>query len=146
MRDGVYTLKRTEFTRKTPMSRTGILSAASFAKQKAPARKKTLKSKQRPVTEEDKKLWDRLAALGCVACLREGVFEPDVSIHHVDGRTKPDCHKKVLPLCASHHQDGTGKNPQYIAVHPWKTRFEARFGTQKELMAYCAALIEWRKP
>lgn len=129
-------LARTPFRRKEPMQ-PGLVAA--------PKKRKAMKSKQRAVTAAEKELWSRLAALGCIACMREGVFEPDVSIHHVDGRTKPDCHKQVLPLCASHHQEGTGKNPHYIAVHPWKARFEARFGTQKELMAHCAVLIEWRK-
>lgn len=136
------------WVRSKPMARgQGFkLKAPSASKAPAPrAKRSTLKAKQRAVTADEKELWGRLAALGCVACMRDGVFEPDVSIHHVDGRTKPGCHKLVLPLCASHHQDGTGKNPHYIAVHPWKARFEARFGTQQELMAHCAVLIEWRK-
>ena len=138
-------MKRSGFiARSVPMSRTSFKPKPA-ATSKAPAARSTLKTKQRAVTADEKALWYRLAALGCVACMREGVFEPDVSIHHVDGRTKPGCHQQVLPLCASHHQDGTGKNPHYIAVHPWKARFEARFGTQQELMAHCAVLIEWRK-
>lgn len=129
-----------------PLARKPFVSKPAASSKPAPrAKRSTLKTKQRAVTAEEKALWSRLAALGCCACLKEGVFEPDVSIHHVDGRTKPGCHKLVLPLCASHHQDGTGKNPHYLAVHPWKTRFEARFGTQQELMMHCAVLIEWRK-
>lgn len=121
------------------MPRTALKPAATT---KAPAQRKQMKSKQRAVTSEEKELWDRMASLGCIACLREGVFEPDVSIHHIDGRTKSGCHKMVLPLCASHHQDGTGKNPHYIAVHPWKARFENRFGTQQELIAHCTQLLQ----
>lgn len=149
-------MKRTELKRGKPMARAakiGVLGAAAkqsaekcrLPSEKKPAKRSTLKTKERAVTQAEKEYWDRLAALGCAACMREGVFEPDVSIHHVDGRTKPGCHMLVLPLCASHHQDGTGKNPHYIAVHPWKTRFEAKFGTQKELMSHCAVLLEWRK-
>lgn len=135
-------MQRTAFVRREPMGQPGLVAAP---KKKAPAQKARMKSKQRAVTAEEKELWDKLAALGCIACLRAGVFEPDVSIHHVDGRTKPGCHKRVLPLCASHHQDGTGKNPHYIAVHPWKTRFEQYFGSQKEMMEHCAALLEITK-
>jgi len=137
-------MKRTGFqARAKPMAcsaKIGVLGAASV-QRKAPARKAAMKAKQRAVTASEKEFWDRLAALGCAACMREGVFEPDVSIHHVDGRTKPGCHMLVLPLCASHHQDGTGKNPHYIAVHPWKARFEARFGTQVEMIMRCAELL-----
>jgi len=129
-------------SRSTPLKRTAFTRKATT---KAPATRSTLKSKQRAVTATEKEYWSRLASLGCCACLKEGVFEPDVSIHHIDGRTKPECHQLVLPLCASHHQDGTGKNPHYLAVHPWKTRFEARFGTQLDLMSYCFELLEAQK-
>jgi hypothetical protein len=40
----------------------------------------------------------------------------------------------VLPLCAGHHQDGTGNNKELIAVHPYKARFEARYGAQMKLL------------
>jgi hypothetical protein len=128
MNRGTAQLARTGFTRK--------------ATTKAPAVRSTLKTKQRAVSADEKILWSRLAAMGCCACLIDGVFEPDVSIHHIDGRTKPGCHQLVLALCASHHQDGTGKNPHYLAVHPWKARFEARYGEQRELMAHMAQVLE----
>lgn len=122
-----------------------IKSAKSGTSKAAPAPRAKLKTKQRAVTDKEKALWDELAQIGCIACFKEGIYEPDISIHHIDGRTKPDCHKLVLPLCASHHQDGTGKNPHYIAVHPWKARFEARFGAQLELRALCFELIRYKE-
>jgi hypothetical protein len=88
----------------------------------------------RSPTAEEKTLWDRMAALGCIACREDGKMNRHVSIHHTDGRTKPGCHKKVLPLCAGHHQDGTGEDKDLIAVHPDKRRFEERYGTQEELL------------
>lgn len=84
-------------------------------------------------TKTEKLLWSRIAAYGCVACKKDGINNFEVSIHHIDGRTKPGAHSKVLPLCAGHHQDGTGW-PGLIAVHPWKTRFETRYGTQSKLL------------
>ncbi len=83
-----------------------------------------------PVTDAEKKLHDKIAAMGCVACRQEGIFNPHVSIHHVYGRTRPNCHMHVLPLCEPHHQD----NGTAIAVHPFKTRFEARYGKQDDLV------------
>ena len=97
-----------------------------------------MKTKQLQVTKEERELWHRMAGIGCVACAMDGNVNPFVSIHHIDGRTKPDCHKKVLPLCAGHHQDGTGNDKSMIAVHPYKAQFEARYGTQYEL-------LEWTK-
>ncbi len=126
---------------RTPSATTGVLRATASAR-KAPAVKSALKTKQLAVTAGEKKLWDQLAQLGCVACMKDGHFNPHVSIHHVDGRTKPGCHQRVLPLCGPHHQDdGSGA----IAIHPWKARFEARYGSQAVLMAYCAALLKAAK-
>lgn len=57
-----------------------------------------------------------------------------VSIHHILGRSDSWKHWYVIPLCAGHHQDGTG-NPALkgLAVHPWKARFEKRYGDQESL-------------
>jgi hypothetical protein len=87
---------------------------------------------------EEKALWDRLCSIvGCIACWLDGRFNDHVSIHHIDGRTKKDAHKKVLPLCAAHHQD----NGTAIAVHPYKARFEAKYGNQYDLLAMCMQMI-----
>lgn len=133
-------LKRT-----SPMPSTGMLCVQSHQRT-ATKRRAGLKSKERTVTAAEKLMWSRLAALGCVACKKDGNFNTHVSIHHVDGRTKPGCHQLVLPLCAGHHQDGTGEDKALIAVHPWKARFEARYGSQAELMAACAHALNKQRP
>ncbi|MES2349121.1 MAG: Ref family recombination enhancement nuclease [Pseudomonadota bacterium] len=124
-----------------PLARTPFKSKAA-ATTKAPAKRATMKTKQRAVTELEKLHWNRLSALGCIACMIDHVHQPIVSIHHVDGRTKPGCHMLVLPLCAEHHQQDDTDPRGRIAVHPNKARFEAKYGTQIELMARCAALLK----
>ena len=94
--------------------------------------------KGRAVTKADQQLWDALAGLGCVACLKDGNVNPWISIHHLDGRTKKTAHQEVLPLCAGHHQQGTGNDKEMIAVHPYKAAFQAKYGNQYEL-------LEWAK-
>jgi hypothetical protein len=136
------TLKRSPFIRKEPMGKLGLVASP---KKKAPAKRSKMKTKQRARTSEDIALHDRLATLGCIACIKDGRFNPYVSIHHVDGRTKPDCHKLVLPLCAPHHQRDDTDPLHRVAVHPDKARFEARYGTQEELMDICAKLLERQK-
>jgi len=91
-------------------------------------------------TAAERDLWDALAELGCIACRKDGRVNPVVSIHHIDGRTKPGAHRKVLPLCAGHHQDGTGA-PGLIAVHPYKARFEAKYGRQTDLLDDCLQML-----
>lgn len=83
-----------------------------------------------------KRFHDLLAShVGCQACLQDnGTRNTYVSIHHIDGRTKPNAHWLVLPLCAGHHQDGYGM-PGMIAVHPYKARFEQRYGRQLDLLS-----------
>lgn len=97
--------------------------------------------KGRSPSAAEKRFHDQLAALGCIACRIDGNHNPTVSIHHIDGRTKPGAHMRVLPLCAGHHQDGYGI-PGLIAVHPFKRRFEDRYGSQYELLAMCEQLLE----
>lgn len=90
-------------------------------------------------TKADKALWSRMAAYGCVACRKDGWRNLEVSIHHIDGRTKPGAHQKVLPLCYQHHQSG---NPDAPSVHPWKTRFEEKYGKQTDLLDELMRLLD----
>lgn len=92
-------------------------------------------------TAEQKRFHDVLCVVvGCAACRVLGIFTSHVSVHHIDGRTKPNAHWLVLPLCAGHHQDGTGVRG-LIAVHPWKARFEAKHGKQINLLRRCIGLL-----
>jgi len=95
--------------------------------------------KGRAPSAEQKRFHDLLAReIGCVACRMDGIFNDYVSIHHIDGRTKPGAHWKVLPLCASHHQD----NGLAIAAHPRKGAFEARYGKQMDLLVWCIEQLQ----
>ena len=82
-------------------------------------------------TKKELQMWDDIAAIGCLPCAQEGFINTMVSIHHCDGRTKPQAHKMVIALCHHHHQGGDMNNP---SIHPWKKRFENKYGTQQELM------------
>lgn len=126
------------------MVRSGFLTRSPFLRSRAPAASR-MKSRQRAPTKSEKLLWSRMAeAVGCIACHLDGQFNSVVSIHHIDGRTKPGCHQKVLPLCAGHHQDATGEDKTLIAVHPDKAQFEQRYGPQKELLALVHQLLAGR--
>lgn len=129
-------MKRSGIERKAPMAR-----VVSTTKKAAPAPRARLRSKQLAVTDTEKVIWSKLAALGCVACRADGNFNPHVSIHHVDGRTKPGCHMLVLALCSGHHQASTGEDKTLLAIHPWKARWEKRYGSQMDLVAENMKLI-----
>lgn len=92
-------------------------------------------------TAEQKRFHDALCSfVGCAACRVLGIFTSHVSVHHIDGRTKPNAHWLVLPLCAGHHQEGHGA-PWMIAVHPWKPRFEEKHGKQLDLLHRCISYL-----
>lgn len=96
--------------------------------------------KGRSATLEQKHYHGLLAdVVGCIACRKDGGFNDYVSIHHIDGRTKPNAHWLVLPLCGPHHQDMGVQDA--IPVHPYKIRFEAKYGKQIDLARECARLL-----
>jgi hypothetical protein len=93
-------------------------------------------------TKAEKAFWDRLASqVGCIACYLDGIRNFMVSIHHIVGRTAPGCHRKVLPLCGPHHQHDDTDPAGRIGVHPYKARFEAKYGTQEALLAMCEEML-----
>jgi len=97
------------------------------------------------VSRSTKLFWNALAStVGCIACRIDGVLNTHVSIHHIDGRTKPGAHREVLPLCAPHHQQDDSDPLQRIAVHPNKAQFERRYGNQRELLARCLSILSER--
>lgn len=110
----------------------------------APARSRGTKG--RAPTAKEKAVMDALGRLPCIACLMNGQRTEEISLHHIDGRTKPGAHLLVLPLCKWHHQYAAP--PEIRAIHPWlvpvhadgnvggRSAFEALNGTQKELLAH----------
>lgn len=96
--------------------------------------------KGRTVTAEERRYHDKLCReVGCIACRLDGFFNDYVSVHHVEGRTKPAAHWRVLPLCGPHHQGGVAG---VEAVHANKSRFEQRYGRQAALIAKCVGFLQ----
>jgi hypothetical protein len=148
--------------RKTPMPRgsgfktpagAGLLRVAAIqakastrAREPKPAKlPKPIKSrgmKGRPPTAEEARFMDQMGALPCIACRKDGIVNPSISIHHIAGRTAPGAHFLTLPLCEKHHQHDDTDPAGRIGVHPYKKRFEQRYGTQRELLAECIEMLE----
>lgn len=87
---------------------------------------------------------DALGKLPCIACLQHGKESPIISLHHIDGRTKPGAHLLQIPLCDYHHQHAAPDTvrtefPWLVPVHAdgitgGKAEFTKYNGTEKELM------------
>jgi len=90
-------------------------------------------------SKSDKSYWQKLTNIvGCCICrFYHNIYYNGVSIHHIDGRTKPGAHRNVLPLCAGHHQTGG----EGVAIHPYKRRWEENYGTQIKLKERCDRMI-----
>lgn len=128
------TLSRSPLKRKAPLGQRGpILKSATRMKSRG--------TKGRTPTVEERQRMDAIAAIGCIACKHDGIDNPHVSLHHIDGRTKAGAHLMVLPLCAPHHQQDDTDPLQRPSVHGRKTTFTARYGTERELLAECLELI-----
>ena len=82
------------------------------------------------MNKSDKKRFDQLKQLGCVACAKFGRIREPV-IHHIRKHTgisrRPD-NQDTIPLCPEHHNMGNE------SIHHNKKLFEEKFGTEKQLL------------
>jgi hypothetical protein len=98
-------------------------------------------------TQAEEQWWHDVSDIcGCICCLLDGrprdySLPAHVSIHHCDGRTKAHAHYYVLPLCAGHHQPGTGVDKSLLAVHGNKALFTQTYGREIELVEACVLLV-----
>ena len=88
--------------------------------------------KGRTPNKAEKEHMSKVSARGCIVCRKQGLGYVPAEIHHIIGKTKKDCHMKVLPLCFDHHRRGNDSEP--ISRHPWKKRFEKAYGTEESLL------------
>jgi len=83
------------------------------------------------MNKADKKRFDRLKQLGCVACSKKYGVHSEPVIHHIRKHTgisrRPD-HQDTIPLCPKHHNMGNE------SIHHNKKLFEEKFGTEKQLL------------
>lgn len=136
--------------RSTLIARTSTLKRSALTRKKSIGRAKTLLKSTRPKskglkgrtpTAEEARFMDQVGSLGCIACAKDGIINPWISLHHIDGRTKPGAHMLVLPLCAPHHQQDDSDPVGRLSVHGHKAQFTARYGTELELLAECRKLL-----
>ncbi len=130
-------------TRK-PMVRTGFNRNSKPLPGVRARATKSKGMKGRTPTVEERRVMDAIAQIGCIACLKDGQANPWISLHHIDGRTKPGAHLLVLPLCAPHHQQDDTDPLQRPSVHGRKATFTARYGTELDLHAECIAMVKER--
>lgn len=96
---------------------------------------------KRTPTVEERRWMDAITAIGCIACLLEG--RPGVlgAVHHLLRGGQRIGHLHSICLCdPGHHQNG---GPGVACRHPYKARFEAKYGTEESLLERSRALAGW---
>jgi hypothetical protein len=86
-----------------------------------------------------------IASLGCIVCRKTGRGRTPAEAHHLlrGGRQIDDFH--TIPLCVPHHRAGL-KTQEFVSRHPWRKEFEARYGTEYELLALTQAVYREEIP
>ena len=92
------------------------------------------------MNKEDKKRYDQLSQLGCIVCLLEKGVNSPPEIHHPYGRTG-NGNQETIGLCYYHHREGSDCTA-YTSRHPFKSRFEARYGTEAYLLEETNKLLD----
>lgn len=93
----------------------------------------------RKPTEDEARYLDDAASCGCIICVLYFGTESPAEIHHVDGKTKPGCHFKIIPLCAKHHRiPGKG----YTSRADGKKAFEAAYMPEEDLIKVTERAVE----
>lgn len=92
------------------------------------------------MTVAERVFQDRVRGLGCIACLVSLDLRTDGDIHHILSGGRRIGELSVLCLCVSHHRSGLNSK-MFVSRHPWKSRFEAAYGTETELLVHTKRLI-----
>jgi hypothetical protein len=95
---------------------------------------------KRAPTAQERAWMDAIVQFGCVACnLDKGPPRP-AAVHHILRGGRRLGHLFTIPLCdPGHHQGGEALG--MISRHPWKARFEERYGTEESLRQYVATTL-----
>lgn len=74
-----------------------------------------------------------ITAHGCVACRIDFNLYVKPAVHHILRGGRRIGHLFTLPLCdPGHHQNGDRFG--MVSRHPWKARFEQRYGSEMDLL------------
>jgi len=112
----------------------------------------------RNATAIEKRLANKIGEIGCICCLNKNWYTTEmqeqestkfISLHHIDGRTKPWAHAKVLPLCAYHHDVPAPSHAplELTPIHRGnKKEWVAFNGTEDALLKQVYEMIEEDQP
>lgn len=84
---------------------------------------------KKPMTKAQKRVADKIAALGCIVCVNEGLGETPCQIHHCEtGAGGRRDHDKIIGLCDFHHNGAEGVHKLSRPI------WQEKYGTEQQLM------------
>jgi len=117
----------------TPGTGRGVMAPSGDEVVSVPKGIKAKPGKVTPTAEEADRM-ARVVAWGCVACRIDRREPRPTAIHHLLRGGVRMGHRYTIGLCdPGHHKDGAGAG--LTSRHPWKSRFEARYGSELQLLA-----------
>lgn len=96
--------------------------------------------KGRAPTAEERAWMDEIVQLGCIVCRVHLEELSPAEVHHLSGKTASGAHLNSIPLCWAHHRSGYD-TPACTSRHPFKARFELRYGLETDLHGQTVALV-----
>lgn len=97
---------------------------------------------KRAPTAEERAWMDDIVAHGCICCILDGHDPRPTAVHHILRGGRRIGHLFSLPACdPGHHQNGAPMG--LISRHPYKAQWEARYGTEMELLALVRERLNW---
>jgi hypothetical protein len=138
---GVYFYPPARETHPKPwQSKACSLECFNAIQAKAKKQKKASVRKSRQViTPEVRARYEAIVAIGCVACLKDGIHTTPV-VHHLLGQKYRGTGRRANPehsigLCPYHHDNSP------MSAHKTPDAFSNRYGTQEKLLAYQNQLL-----
>ncbi len=94
------------------------------------------------MTKTERQHLNKLTALGCIACYKQGTPGTPGEIHHPragTGMGRKASHFDAICLCPMHHRGTAGLSVP--SIHGSKNAFIEAFGTEAELLELTKSLI-----
>ena len=131
--------------RKTPLKRTPMPPRSAPMPRKRSGKRLRIDADGQPVTVLTGKAriahFERVSALGCIACLIDGNPGTPAELHHIRetaGGGQKALDSDVISVCPAHHR-GT-MHPAVPSIHLDRLTFIARYGSETELLARVRAM------
>lgn len=135
--------------RSTPTATPGAWRApqpiAFVAAVTVPKEAEAARPGKRAPTKAERAWMDAIVEHGCICCVLDGHAPRPTAVHHILRGGQRIGHLHTIPLCdPGHHQGGQPLGLE--SRHPNKARFEARYGTEDQLLAMMRARLQKETP